>query len=167
MAADDLTAARSRELFDYNPDTGGLTWRVRKAIRLRIGDPAGCPDREGYITVKIDKKAYKAHRLIWLHVYGAWPTNSIDHRNGNPSDNRLTNLREATTALNGQNQRAAQKSNKLGLLGVSPLPNGQFEATLYLNRQRVFRKTFDTAEAASAAYQEAKTRLHKFAPTRR
>jgi hypothetical protein len=37
-----------------------------------------------------------AHRLVWLYVHGRHPTREIDHVNGNPTDDRIANLRQCS-----------------------------------------------------------------------
>lgn len=59
----------------------------------------------GYIAVGIDYHRYYAHRLVWLYMFGTMPKRTIDHINGNPSDNRLCNLRECSHADNQKNQK--------------------------------------------------------------
>lgn len=64
------------------------------------GAMAGCRrKKDGYILVGVDNRLYLAHRLIWMMVYGEWP-NVIDHKNGDPSDNRLVNLRNVNQSEN-------------------------------------------------------------------
>ena len=89
------TAERVRATFDYDPDTGIFTRLVEARsgrggghLSASIGDVAGHQRRDGYIAIKIDRIAYKAHRLAWLHVHGEWPPNEIDHINGDRGDNR-------------------------------------------------------------------------------
>jgi hypothetical protein len=67
---------------------------------------------------------YKAHRLAWAFVHGGFPDQHIDHINGDPSDNRLCNLRVADRSLNMQNQRHARSDSATGLLGVSKNGSG-------------------------------------------
>jgi hypothetical protein len=54
----------------------------------------------GYVQIKISGKLYHAHRLAWLYVYGYMPEKEIDHINRIRDDNRIANLREATSQLN-------------------------------------------------------------------
>lgn len=66
---------RLRELLDYDPKTGALTWRARTHLgstwwnNRYAGKPAGSLTAEGYIAVKIDDRNYLAHRLIWGIIY--------------------------------------------------------------------------------------------------
>jgi hypothetical protein len=149
-----LTAERLRELLDYNPETGIFRWNVA----ARAGTVVGCLNR-GYRVIRVDRMLYRAHRLAWLHVYGCWPTDEIDHINGIKDDNRLANLREVTCAENQQNRRSARTDNKTGLLGVSSSQGG-FQAQIKVNCKLFFLGRFATAELAHAAYLEAKRRLH-------
>lgn len=49
---------------------------------------------------------------------GEWPADEIDHINGDPFDNRWTNLRPATHMQNHSN-RGKNRNNKSGFKGVS------------------------------------------------
>ncbi|MDA6380520.1 HNH endonuclease signature motif containing protein [Escherichia coli] len=68
--------------------------------------------------IMINGKAYPAHRLAWLIVYGTMPDGFIDHINRVRTDNRISNLRLVTHSENMQN-RKIQKNNKSGYRGVS------------------------------------------------
>ena len=89
-----LTAERLRELLNYDPLTGVFSWRVNGRGRSGVGTVAGGSNHK---RIAIDKKEYFVHRLAWLYVHGCWPTEDIDHINGDPSDNRIANLREANS----------------------------------------------------------------------
>ena len=154
-----LTANMVRELFDYSPDTGLLTRRVRTANCTAVGDVAGTTSRGNYVCVKIDGRPYKAHRLVWLYVHGRWPEEEIDHINGVPTDNRLGNLREASRRTNVENKRSGRSDNKGGLLGVSAHGN-KYLAQIQVNGEKRHIGCFATPSEAHDAYLTAKRRLH-------
>jgi hypothetical protein len=111
-----LTQAKIKELMDYDPDTGDLTW-IKPRPKIRVGEVAGSKKVNGYIGIMVLGRLYLAHRLIWLHVHGAWPKHQLDHINHDRTDNRLTNLREATQKENCKNM-SIRSDNKSGVIGV-------------------------------------------------
>jgi hypothetical protein len=104
------------EALHYDPATGHLTWRSRgvpKFDNKLAGKIAGTYHPSGYIQVRFGGKIYLAHRLAWRLAHGEWPEFEIDHLNGDPSDNRLENLRVCTTAENRKNMpRRKNKTSK-------------------------------------------------------
>jgi hypothetical protein len=74
-----------------------------------MSKPAGCIEGEGYRVIKIKGKVYKAHRLIYHMFNEKWDitdtsqNNSIDHRDNDPSNNNIDNLRVATSSQNRAN----------------------------------------------------------------
>src|ERR1700738_4035243 len=99
----DLTAEHLRELLNYDPDTGEFRRRASRGGEA-AGTLAGCPRRPGgYRIICVDRVIFLAHRLAWLHSYGVWPTKDIDHIDGDKTNNRIANLREATPAQNVMN----------------------------------------------------------------
>jgi len=160
-----LTLARLMELLEYFPLTGIFVWRARSSTfsRIKIGDIAGNITHQGYVCIKIDRRLYFVHRLAWLYMTGAWPENQIDHIDGNPSNNRWHNLRDATNSENQQNLRTPHSDNKCGLLGVSKHKDSKkWIAQIRINGKARHLGYFPTAEIAHAAYLKAKRRLHAF-----
>lgn len=97
--------ARLREVLNYEPDTGVLTWTDR-ATRHR-GKPAGRirTEADGYRVVKIDGVRYLAHRICYALHHGSDPyPMEIDHDNRNRADNRACNLLLATHRENSNNR---------------------------------------------------------------
>ena len=110
-----LTQEEVRRLLDYNPETGELRWRAAKG-RRNMCRAVGATSR-GYLVIRINRKLYSNHRLIWLWVYGYFPENQIDHINRIRSDNRIENLREVTQTCNNRNC-GMSSNNKSGVTGV-------------------------------------------------
>jgi HNH endonuclease/AP2 domain len=116
-----VTADHIREQLSYSPETGEFRWIVPARCR-RLYMQAGCTRSDGYrvIGITINKKniLLQAHRLAWLYVYGVWPKFGLDHIDRNPSNNRISNLREATQQENLRNRRKAFNCSSR-YLGVS------------------------------------------------
>src|SRR5690348_14754778 len=108
---------RVRELFNYDPATGALTWRVSRGPAV-AGQPVGCLDGKGYWVGGIDGKVYRLHRIIWLWMTGNDPVVEIDHRNRRQADNIWGNLRLATSSQNQAN-RGVSVNNTSGLKNIS------------------------------------------------
>jgi hypothetical protein len=167
MNKKNLTVERLRELLDYDPETGVFTWLVRKGSTAPIGSHPGRSGPRGYYTICIDYKRYLAHRLAWLHTSGEWPVDQLDHINGVPTDNRLCNLRQATSAENNQNLTLRRK-NASGYTGVRwKRGHDLWEARIGVEGKYIHLGHWETAWQASIAYAEAKLKLHTFNPKQR
>ena len=148
-----------KQLLSYNSDTGEFTW-TDKAAKKVAGKPANAKDALGYVCLKINGKMYKAHRIAWAFIHGAWPELHIDHINGKPSDNRISNLRQVDRHANMQNLLRPRSDNKCGLLGVSP--NGKnWRAEIRVDGKKLNLGTYKTPEEAHAIYVIAKRKYHE------
>lgn len=112
---DCITQEELKKQLHYNPDTGIFTRLIAKQ-GARIGDIAGWYDSYGYIRISINCKTYKAHRLAWFYVHGEWP-DEVDHIKHIRDDNRISELRAASPAINRKNQSLNIK-NTSGVTGV-------------------------------------------------
>ena len=89
-----------RDVLDYNPETGDLTWKVDRGNgSVKAGTVAGHINRGRYVHIRTGGRTYLAHRLAWFLYHGEQP-DVIDHINRKKSDNRLTNLRSVTQSQN-------------------------------------------------------------------
>jgi hypothetical protein len=113
----------------------------------------------GYRRVMLRRRNRLAHRLAWFLVTGEWPKNTIDHINGNKSDNRWANLRDVAVQTNSQNERRARRNNRSGFLGVRKNRVGMYVAAIGIDYGKRHLGSFKTPEEAHAAYIAAK-RLH-------
>ena len=159
----DLTADRLRELLSYDAETG-VFHRAKPRKEINVGDVAGCVDSRGYVYARVDGVMYLAHRLAWLYVHGVWPADQIDHINGIRADNRIANLREATSAQNHQNQTHGQ-GNASGRIGVTWCePCKKWRALIRVDGVQVHLGVFANIADAIAARAKAKAEYHTFQP---
>lgn len=154
---EDLTVDQVREMFNYDPETGSLTRKV-KAGRSNVGDFAGSLKKDGYYEVKIKGKYYRQHRIIWLHYYGKWPDHFLDHINAIPTDNRISNLRECSDTTN-QFNKGVHPLSRLGVKNVS-LVKGKYVVTFKLNYKKIHVGRYDTLEEAVEVARKYREELH-------
>ncbi|WP_129241243.1 HNH endonuclease signature motif containing protein [Achromobacter veterisilvae] len=153
-------AERLRTVLSYDPNTGIFTNRTDRPL-AKAGCPAGSPDKYGYLQIFFEGKNCKAHRLAWLYMAGDWPAGNIDHVNGSRSDNRWSNLRVGSQALNAQNLRGPRRDNMIGLLGVSlDKRRGTYRAQIMVDGKSRHLGTFGDPQSAHQAYLKAKRTLH-------
>jgi hypothetical protein len=153
--SDAAAAARVRELLAYDRATGVF-------LRRSDGEQIGLPDATGYGSLTIDGEQYRAHRIAWLYVCGAWPAHGIDHRDGDKGNNRFLNLRDADQRINTQNQRRARADNQAGLIGAHfRKDTGKFASRIKAQGRNHSLGSFVSAEQAHAAYVAAKRKLHE------
>jgi hypothetical protein len=154
----DLTVKKLREMLDYDPENGFFRWKIRWK-RVRIGQLAGVSGPR-YARIMLGQRRFYAHRLAWLYVYGVWPQHEIDHIDGDRLNNRISNLREATSSENKRNTRK-RSNNTSGFKGVSfDKSKKLWTAQIATNRKYIHIGRFKTPEAAYEAYCAAAERLH-------
>lgn len=159
-----ITIERLHELLSYDPETGIFIWKSRTSNRVFVGARAGRDNGNGYRRIAIDGVSYYEHQLAWLYVYGTWPGNEVDHRDGNGFNNRISNLRHGTHAENSQNL-SLRNTNKSGMTGVSwSKPHSKWSAYICVNYKKKHLGLFDDLREAGAAYLNAKRELHRFQP---
>lgn len=124
-------------------------------------------DYEGYELLK-DKYLYpKSDRnngYYWcfrdgkkstIRVHAILCCSGCDHINGNKSDNRMCNLRKASSSQNSYN-RGATKRNTTGYKGVQfDKKTNSFMVQLRYNNHLLYLGNFETAEDAAKQYDRA------------
>lgn len=133
---------------------------VSECPRIKPGTVAGFKNWKGYTLLFVQGKKYRAHNLAWFYVYGEWPDRQIDHKDGNPSNNAISNLRLATRSQNQFNRRK-QRNNTSGFKGVYWIGHmNKWLAKAVVRGKQHHLGYFHDAKEAHAAYCEGIKRLH-------
>jgi len=163
------SAAYLRECFSYNRRTGILRWKRRPRWHFKTdsywvrwnaryaGTRAGTLTH-GYRGVAINSNGFLEHRIIWKLVTYRTPPESIDHIDGSPSNNRLSNLRPANEAQQKWNA-THRRNNNSGHRGVYPTRDRWF-ARIYVNGESRHLGCFGSKKDAAAAYEAAARKFH-------
>lgn len=161
-----------KQLLDYDPETGILTWRMRGAEMFNPGrwhpeasaaswNGAFAGKRaftaltaNGYHHGLIFRRELLAHRVIWKWFYGTEPL-QVDHLNHDRADNRIANLRSVSASVNKRNQRL-NLSNTSGCAGVVwAKREKKWQAAIRNGGKRVFLGYFVNFEDAVSARRAA------------
>ena len=150
-----------KERLHYDKGTGVFTWLDVKVNGNKARNKrAGSINVAGYVQIgfSVDGKRYvlRAHRLAWLYEYGEFPSGSLDHINHSKTDNRITNLRIATTRENLRNQ-SMYSNNTTGHTGVYlHKPSNKYHARIKVNYKQKHLGCFENIEDAAKAAKEAR-----------
>ncbi len=152
-----ITQQQVLDLFEYRE--GALFYRQRPSQNTLVGNRAGYVDKNGYRKMSIKNKRYQEHRIIFLMHHGYLP-DTIDHIDGNPANNRIENLREATQQQNCYNS-STHGRNTSGHRGVSwSKVLGKWQTYVNANKKRKFLGYFEDLELAALVASEARTLYH-------
>jgi len=108
---------------------------------------------DGYCRVGLQKdgkvKKHYIHRLVALAFIPLEPGKDfVDHKDGHPENNSLTNLRWCTQQENIRNA-SLSKVNTSGVKGVR-FENGKWRAQIMVDGKRIHLGSFETIEEAAA-----------------
>lgn len=100
----------------------------------------------------------KTKYSVYMHreIMNAPSDMQVDHKNGDPLDNRKENLRLCTSYQNQHNRIKAKKNNKFGIKGVYWNKKGKkFHAQIRVNNKRIHLGFFNVLGDADSAYRKA------------
>src|SRR5262245_58644302 len=132
-----------RHLYRYDAKTGIFTWKNPRSPRVRFGEVAGKVDKLGYRRLSVYGRHYPASWVAWMYVTGKWTKNEMYHINSDPTDNRFSNLREATRSENCVNKKKYYKENSYGYRGVKINSSGRFSAAIMSKGKEEYLGVFD------------------------
>lgn len=141
--------------FDYKD--GNLYWKISTSNVVKIGDKAGYIRKDGYVKITFNKKCYLLHRLIFAFHHGYLPK-MLDHIDGNPSNNKIENLREANDFQNSWNKKVRPDSVS-GIKGVWKNYK-KWGVTIQANKKVMYFGSFEDLELAELVAIEARNKYH-------
>ena len=145
------------EYFEYKD--GHLYSKKRLSSNVWEGKKIGKPRPDGYCNVRLHGVRYYVHRIIFMMHYGYIPK-QIDHIDGNPSNNKIENLRETNYTTNNYNKKI-MTNNKSGVKGVNWHKGGKkWRVEITVNKKNLYLGLFDDLELAELVAQEARNKYH-------
>lgn len=156
-----LSKAELRKLFKYDPRSGAFVYRETRG-KFKAGQPAGSVQIVVSHRLKVGSKNYHLGPVIHRYMTGRKPRGVVDHKNGDRSDFRWTNLRDVSFHGNAVNSAAGP--NKSGFVGVyyrSEINRvNPYCAKITHMGKQIHIGYYATAEEAGRAYLKRKRRLH-------
>jgi hypothetical protein len=143
------------EWLRYDKESGDFWWIQSPPNTTLIGQKAGAVNN-GYIELTFNLRKIFAHRLAWFIIYGYIPK-CIEHKDRNTLNNAIDNLIESTRQNVGHNKTEPQINNTSGFRGVYyHKKNRTWFSSVKVNKRSIYLGTFENAQLASDAYEQAK-----------
>ena len=149
-----ITQSNLKELVDYVD--GKLIAKTNSKCR-KAGDALSSLTDKGYLRSSVGGKSYRVHRLVFLYHHGYMPI-QVDHIDGNRMNNRIENLREATSSQNNQNRKSTSSSGVKGV--VWHKQSKKWVASICVNRKSVHLGSFISIEEAALVANKARQSAH-------
>lgn len=161
---EDITQAILHEWLNFYPATGLFTWKkIAPKNRARVGDPAGSisvQHKHRRLVLWLLGRRIYGSRAAYIYVHGDIPqTALVDHIDGDTLNDRISNLRLASSTQNVWNR--IQRKGTLYAMGVTKSERGRFKARIQLpTGVKLNLGTWDSEAEAHAAYMGAAAILH-------
>ena len=153
----EISQDRLHELFEYKD--GQLIWKISRGGSAKKGSVAGRKVKQNYTQIEVDRKTYYLHRLVFIYHNGYCPK-ILDHIDGNPDNNKLENLREATMSENQMNSKLnVNSSTKMKNVNWNTEAN-KYRVELSVNGKNKFIGYYNDPELAELVAIEARDKYH-------
>jgi len=159
--SDDELRSLIKERCSYDATTGFVTWKDPKKYGTKHKDgQAGWNQKVGantYRTIVIKYRTIMAHRIAWFLYYDEWPTNEIDHIDGNGLNNKIENLRHVSKRENALNKEIHRSGRLFGCCFNKR--SKKWQAAIRINGKKIMLGTYDTELEAHKRYVEVYERI--------
>ncbi len=152
-----ITQSQLKDAVQYDEDEGLFYWVKPTGKRVQPGQLAGSVNNHGRYVLGINGCAYLQSRLVWLFVHGSMPVGDIDHIDGDPTNNRLKNLRDVPHQENMKNM-PRRLDNKSGHSGICwDKSRGKWRVQIDIDGMKTTIGRFADKENAVNARKEAES----------
>lgn len=155
-----VTQEEVKEFFDYKD--GHLYWKkIKKYNHKKVGDLAGRVNANGRRDLGLNSRVFYAARIIFLWHHG-WLPDYIDHINRNTLDDRIENLRAATSSQNQANRpKLVNKTSIYKGVSFTTIRSkyGYWTCLIYLNGKSIFIGRFKDEKLAALAYNKEAVKI--------
>lgn len=137
----------------------GLRWSDTVSKRY-AGKPVGCLGANGYYHFRYKQKAYSVHRVILEKHLGRnlGKDEVVDHIDGNPLNNALSNLRVCSRSQNGMNSKGRKSST--GIKGVRLRKDGRYYVSVRVLGVDYWGGIYDSLLEAKSAMVKLREKFH-------
>lgn len=149
-----ITQAELKNLVDY---VDGKLIAKTNSKQRKVGTVLGTLTPKGYLLASVQGRLQRVHRLVFLYHHGYMPI-QVDHIDGNRMNNKIENLRAATSSQNNQNRKATSSSGIKGV--VWHKQSKKWIASICVNRKSVHLGSFISIEEAALVANKARQSAH-------
>lgn len=166
----EITQAYLHECLTYDPDTGVVQWRERPLHHFNwvdnqtrwngawAGKVVGSVKPCGKVIINLNGKTYRVDKLAHMYMLGRWSKEYVRHIDGDKTNNRWGNLKEASFSEISLFRKTAN-DNTSGHKGVAPVKNRgnqKWRAMLTVKKVTVLSRHFIHKKDAIAARAQAR-----------
>jgi len=170
---EELTHEMLKNILNYDELTGVFIWRVRDvkfftSLHQYNSWNASHANKEAgsiskthgmiFKSIRIFNKNYPGHRLAYFYMTGKWPKEDIDCIDGDYTNLKFKNIRQATRSDTRYKRSEPHGKNKL--IGCHYCnTKKKYVSQTTKNGKRIFLGYFNTPEEAHQAYVNAKRQI--------
>lgn len=143
------------ELLNYDSETGVFTWKKFRGNTAKAGSIVNNLTSSGYNMVCVNGRQYQAHRIAYKMFHKCDPDGILDHIDGDMTNNRISNLRVASSKQNQGNSKMP-RHNTSGLKGVTwSKKSNKWAAQIKQGKRNIWLGVYDDKLDAHQAYMKA------------